>query len=153
MAIAAYANCLPCCARIKKSLHSACCCSMRWHRSVCQPFGSAYARTILKVATFCFQTHLQPSRNRPYFPSRRLVSATGSVEMGLVCLIGMDYGPSATGDGFRLWTVGGIRIAEFRTRQRAVFYSAPIHGLERPSCDLHYRFMASPSSQKRPLCP
>ncbi len=48
--------------------HSAYCCLCFAPVSLPNPFASAYVQTILQVATFCFRTHLKPSRKSPAFP-------------------------------------------------------------------------------------
>ena len=54
MAIAAYAWLLAVLRKDLKSLHSACCCSMRWHRSVCQTLSSAYVQDNFAGGDFLF---------------------------------------------------------------------------------------------------
>ena len=129
MAIAAYAWLL---AVLRKDLKIAALCLLLFYAlapvSLPNPFESAYVQDNLAVGDFLFPNTFTTITEvaRISLPDI-LVSATGSVEMGLVCLIGLGlwvirhpvmafaYGPLAA-----------FALLNFVLGNRAVFYSAPI---------------------------
>ena len=122
MALAAYAWLLIVLKRTKKSPLSAYFCLLLWHQSARQTLESDYVQGDIEGFGFLFPNTLTTITETARISlSDILVSACGSLEMGLVCAWPwiMDHSPS--GKCIGLWPAGGIRSAELRCWQPGCF--------------------------------
>ena len=129
MAIAAYAWLL---AVLRKDLKIAALCLLLFYAlapvSLPNPFASAYVQDNFAGGDFLFPNTLKTITEtaRISLPDI-LVSATGSVEMGLVCLIGLGlWAIRHPVMAFAYGPLAAFALLNFVLGNRAVFYSAPI---------------------------
>lgn len=129
MAIAAYAWLL---AVLRNDLKIALLCLLLFYAlapvSLSNPFASAYVQDNFAGGDFLFPNTFETITEiaRISLPDI-LVSATGSVEMGLVCLIGLGlWGIRHPVMAFAYGPLAAFALLSFTLGNRAVFYSAPI---------------------------
>ena len=129
MAIAAYAWLL---AVLRKDLKIAALCLLLFYAlapvSLPNPFESAYVQDNFAGGDFLFpNTFTTITETARISLPDILVSATGSVEMGLVCLIGLGlWAIRHPVMAFAYGPLAAFALLNFVLGNRAVFYSAPI---------------------------
>ena len=159
MAIAAYAWLL---AVLRKDLKIAALCLLLFYAlapvSLPNPFASAYVQDNFAGGDFLFPNTFTTITEiaRISLPDI-LVSATGSVEMGLVCLIGLGlWAIRHPVMAFAYGPLAAFALLNFVLGNRAVFYSAPILWFGAAflvTCTTRFIAQSVQSKGKRPLCP